>query len=67
LHQDLDEMMLRRYSPNDFEFDQPIIMSHRAQHQYGTVVAGLCWLTHVPRGGSLGAGTACEGGGDASP
>jgi arginine decarboxylase len=42
-------MMLRRYSRNDFdfEFDQPIIMSHRVQHRYGTVVAGLCWLTYT--------------------
>jgi arginine decarboxylase len=42
-------MMLRRYNPSDFdfEFDPPIIMSHRVQQQYGTVVAGLCWLTYT--------------------
>jgi arginine decarboxylase len=49
LQRDLEEMMSRRYNPNDFhfEFDQPIIMSHRVQQQYGTVLAGLCWLTYA--------------------
>ena len=49
LHTDLEGMLRRRYHPDDYEFryDQPVIMSHRIAHQYGTVLAGLCWLTYM--------------------
>jgi hypothetical protein len=41
-------MVARRYrgAVFEFEFDRPIVMSHRIEHQYGTVLAGLCWITY---------------------
>ena len=49
LRQDLTEMVERRYRGGafDFEFDRPIVMSHRIEHQYGTVLAGVCWISYA--------------------
>lgn len=49
LRQDLEDMLRRRYRSDAFEFrfDRPAIMSHRVRRSYGTVLAGLCWLTYT--------------------
>ena len=49
LRQDLEDMLRRRYRPDAFEFrfDRPAIASHRVRRSYGTVLAGLCWLTYA--------------------
>ena len=48
LRQDLEDMVRRRYRSDVFavRFDRPAIMSHRVRRSYGTVLAGLCWLTY---------------------
>ena len=49
LRQDLEDMLRRRYRSDAFEFrfDRPAITSHRIRRSYGTVLAGLCWLTYT--------------------
>ena len=49
LRQDLNDMVQRRYRLDafDFRFDRPVIASRRIRRSYGTVLAGLCWLTYA--------------------
>lgn len=49
LRQDLEDMLRRRFHSDAFEyrFDRTLIASHRIRRAYGTVLAGLCWLTYI--------------------
>jgi arginine decarboxylase len=51
LRQDLEDMLKRRYQSDAFEFrfGRPAFASHRIRRSYGTVLAGLCWLTYAVR------------------